>query len=271
MTADSDPPVTAHIERGRRRVRAEKERVVDQRRAYGQFQRDLDAVAVATAGGGTEPVGPGGLSVQSTVAGSDPGTDGCRQVREAFAGTVRPHSVADVGREEPLLETVREELGEGVAVALAPGTDARLTPRVKRAVESSAQKREQRLAAMERALEREGDSLENAAETIEGVADWLVEADETPLSALGFEGLRGRHTALAERKEMCESLLAERQELLGSTTSREATVGLDHDSLVGYLYGDLSATYPVLATVTRLVGVLSDCQRTVRDHLVRRV
>jgi len=271
MTADSDRSVTTHVERSRERVRVEKERVTEQRRAYDQFRRELDSVAAAVAGRGSGATGAGGLSVQSTVRGAEPGADGCRQVREAFAETVRPHSVADVGRAEPLLETVREELGDGVAVALAPGTDTGLTPQVKRAVEASAEDREQRLAAMERALDREEESLGDAGETVESVTDWLVEADETPLSALGFEGLRERHAALAGRTEECEMLLEERQELLGSTTSQEASVGLAHDSLVEYLYEDLSATYPVLATATRLVDVLSDCQRTVRDHLVRRV
>ncbi|OYR50821.1 hypothetical protein [Halorubrum sp. Ea8] len=54
----------------------------------------------------------------------------CREVRRAFHETARPHSLADVddADAESLLETVRSEFTESVAVALAPTTDASSTP-----------------------------------------------------------------------------------------------------------------------------------------------
>ncbi|MWV38311.1 hypothetical protein GRS80_00535 [Natrialba sp. INN-245] len=52
---------------------------------------------------------------------------------------------------------------------------------------------------------------------------------------------------------------------------RRRTGRLSRHELGGFLYSDLSVSYPVLAAITALYRCCLDRQRVVRDHLVRRV
>ncbi|ELZ44135.1 hypothetical protein C464_14910 [Halorubrum coriense DSM 10284] len=272
--------VETHVDRARDRVAAERDATADERRAYERFRSAVASVPTVAAGDGGSAgngfgagtgSGPVGGGVRAVAGGANASsTDGCRRVREAFAETVRPHSVPDGSGGEPLLATVREELGDSVAVALSPKTDHDFTRPVASAVESAVDDRLAELAVFDRTLEREAASLRSAGETVHGVTDWLSTADETPLSALGFDDLRRRHEALGERIEACETLLADRQSDLDRTASRGASVGLRQRSTVAYLYDDFPVSHPVLSTVTRLVETLRECGRAVRDHLVRR-
>jgi len=251
--------------------------------AFGTFRSAVASIPTASVGGGEgvgDPAGaPSGTAAGPTVGGvravaggaNAASTDGCRRVREAFAETVRPHSVPDGSEGEPLLATVRESLGDAVAVTLSPKTDAAFTPRVAAAVDAAVDDRLAELAVFDRTLEREAASLRSATEAIRSVTDWLTTADETPLSALGFDDLRRRHEALADRIATCESLSADRQADLDRTASRGAAVGIRQRSTVAFLYDDFPVSYPVLSTVARLVETLVECRRAVRDHLTRRV
>lgn len=286
--------VETHVDRARDRVAAERDGAADERRAYERFGSAVASIPTASdptasddetgvgagtgigtgtgVGAGTDVgAGPSAGGVRAAVGGRNASsTDGCRRVRGAFAETVRSHSVADLDADEPLLATIREELGDAVAVALSPKTDHEFTPRVASAIGSAVDDRIAELAVFDRTLEREAASLRSAHEVIREITDWLATADETPLSTLGFDDLRRRHGALAERIETCESLLADRQADLDRTASRGASVGIRHRSVTAYLYADFPVSYPVLSTVARLVETLSECQRAVRDHLTRR-
>ncbi|OYR74411.1 hypothetical protein DJ84_25515 [Halorubrum ezzemoulense] len=275
--------VETHVDRARDRVAAERDATADERRAYERFRSALASIPTSSAptgaggggaGFGNDTGGGSGLSAGGVraIAGATnaASTDGCRRVREAFAETVRPHSVPDSSDGEPLLATVREELGDAVAVALSPKTDHDFTRPVASAIASAVDDRLAELAVFDRTLEREAASLRSAGETVRETTDWLSTADETPLSALGFDALRRRHEALGGRIEACEALLAERQADLDRAASRGAAVGVRQRSTVAYLYDDFTVSYPVLSTVARLVETLRECRRAVRDHLVRR-
>lgn len=259
-------PVETHVDAARERVEAEREHILAERRAYEQFRSEVAAIGTTTPGGAGGPAG-GVVSVADT---GDPGASESRQLREAFAETVRPYSVEDVAGEEPLLETVREELGDGIALALAPGTDHGVTPQVKQAIAARTTERVAELRAMRAALDREESSLEVVADATTTVTDWLVEADETPLSSLGFEALQARHETLASHRDRCRELLAERQSHLHSCPGGAGSVTMRQRTVARFLYSDFPVEFPVLSTVTRLLDLLSDCQRAVRDHLVRR-
>lgn len=276
--------VETHVDRARDRVAAERDATAGERRAYERFRSTVASIPTVSApgtgagegsardgfGAGTG-AGPAAGGVRAVAGGtSAASTDGCRRVREAFAETVRPHSDRDGADGEPLLATVREELGDAVAVALSPKTDHGLTPPVASAIESAVGDRLAEIAVFDRTLKREAASLRSAHEAIREVTDWLTSADETPLSALGFDDLRRRHEALADRIETCEALLADRQADLDRTASRGGAVGIRHRSTVAYLYDDFPVSHPVLSTVARLVETLAECQRAVRDHLIRR-
>jgi hypothetical protein len=112
----------------------------------------------------------------------------------AFAGTVRPHSFEDMDEAETVLETVSEEPGAEMAVALSPKTDA-VPP--KDAVVSSASERILELELFADTLENEEVSLREARAVVEDVTGSILENDDGEVYALRFDELRQRH----ERRE----------------------------------------------------------------------
>jgi hypothetical protein len=259
--------VDTHIERARTRVQTELEIVEAKLEAAEDFLEAVEALSTASAPSPTADTSPTGAGL---VRAASTAEDHCRTVRQVFTETIRPHSIDDLDGPEPLLETVRAELSEEVAVALAPTTDTSFTPAVKRAVVAEASSLRGETGVMRRALERERAGLDTAGDTVDDVVGWVVDADETPLTALGFEALRERHETLARHRDRCERLAERRQAFLAGTTNDGVDVGLRHRRLVRYLYDDFPMDYPVLVTVARLDDACAQCQRAVRRHLVRR-
>lgn len=228
--------------------------------AYDTFvDRVRNVTTDAVSGGVSAPIG-------TTVAtGTNRG--GCAAVRDAFDATVR--DVAGVADGESVFETMAGELGEELAVALAPTTKSALTPAFKEQVVSAATDRRFQLRTMASALDREVSSLENAGEVVETIQEWLKRADGTPLTALDFDDLRERHDRLDDCLGRCERQARKRQTLLDGSTGEHGRVGLEHRCLVDYLYEDLPVDYPVLDGVTAVVATCKRCQRNVRAHLTR--
>lgn len=247
----------------RRRVERDRERVERRRRAYERFRSRVESVSV-----GSRNSQATGTGTVSTVTLQETPEGGCRQVREAYARTIHRCSDND---EKSVLEGIRSELGERLALVLSEQSTHRLTPRVRDGLLSRLEDRRERLAAMERGLKREGDSLRAADEVLESVRAWVERDCKRPPLQLDFPTLRERHERLGDHRDSCERLLMDRQETLQGTTGHEARVGLTHRSLVESLYEELEHSYPVLARVTRLERALSERQRTVRRHLARRV
>ncbi|MFC7174318.1 hypothetical protein ACFQL0_15195 [Haloplanus litoreus] len=154
-------------------------------------------------------------------------------------------------------------------MALAPTTGSALTPQFKTRVIESATDRRWQLRTMATALEREAASLDAACEAFASVREWVIAADETPLTALDFDGLRKRHARLGDHLDRCEAVARERQEFLDGSTSEHGKVGLGHRYLVGYLYGELSVDYPVLSGAATTAATCRRCRRNVRAHLTR--
>lgn len=252
-------------------AREKRRRVRAKRSAFGEFERALGEVPARSPGcgsGGTGSDGdvPAAMSVRmrGETAGS---ADRCRQVREAFAATIEPRL------DDPpdsLSAAIEAELGTEVALALDPRTDAGFSPGMKGALLTAVAERQVELSATERALGVEISSLRAAGEEIEAVTGWIADADETPLSKLGFEALRARHEALSAHRERCGDVARDRQAVLDGR-SCEDELALSHRGLVEGLYAAFPAEYPVLVTCVRLIGVCEECQRAVRAHLVRRV
>lgn len=255
-----------HLDAARERVEQEQKHIAGERRAYVEFRNEVAAVRATT----PRQAGSRAGGVLSVADAGEPGGAGQRQLREAFAETIQPYSVDDIEAEESVLETVREELGEGIALALAPSTDHGVTPQVKQAITTRTTERLADLEAMAAALDREAPSLATAADEVETVTDWLVAADETPLSALGFDELRERHETLERHRERCRGLLTDRQAYLHSTPGSNGQITMHQRQVVRFLYRSFPVQYPVLSTATRLAALLEDCQRAVRDHLSRR-
>ena len=131
-----------------------------------------------------------------------------KQVRELFTETVRPHSTADVDDPETLLETIGAELSEQVAMALAPqNATTGFTAGLKQGVLSETAQRRHELRAIERALDREKASLVETKDAIDEMLEWIVDANETDLTELGFEALRARNDRLDGFHDRCETVV----------------------------------------------------------------
>lgn len=267
--------VRTHIRQALDRVADEQTQVAEKRAAFEEFERSVRDLTSGPQGGDVSASSPstdGSLTVSvSTGRGARPSENRCQYVREAFAETVQPHSGTDLGEPESLVETMAEELSEDLAMLLAPETPGQFTAQTKQALLAAVSQRQAELSVMARALDAEAESLRAASDDVEEIIGWLVEADQTRLTERDFDALHTTHEELATRRTRCDEIARDRQEHLHSTTSRDATVGLSHRSLVDHLYAELPVAYPVLVTVTRLDDVCAECQRVVRDHLVRRV
>lgn len=259
--------VDTYVEAARTLVQAERDAVDAKLSAFEAFIDSVQDIPAepSTASAKRATIVVGGRQRTGSPAGS-----GSKKVRAAFAETVRPHSVDDP-ESESLLETVRAEFTEEVAVALAPTTDASFTPALRRLVLGEAEARRTETEAFQRVLASEAKQLAHAAGVADEVTGWIADADETPLTALGFDELENRHETLSNHRTRCDALARHRQSFLNSTTNNGSEAGVRHRSVCPYVYGNLPVDHPVLASVARLDATCADCQRAVREHLVRRV
>ncbi|WP_459191682.1 DUF7260 family protein [Halosimplex sp. J119] len=259
--------VETHVHGALERARSERDALEAKIDAYERFEQRVRDVSTETARAPAADAATIG-GAQRFVGQSS--ADHCRTVRAAFAETVRPHSVADVDDSEPLVATIHAELGESVAVALAPTTETTFTAEVKRVVLSEAAARGAETAVARHAVEREIDSLRTAASLADDVLAWIERAEETPAGALEFDGLRERHAELETFSERCDEVVRDRQSHLRGTTGRDTDAAVDHEFLAEFLYGDFPVDYPVLSTIASVDETCRERQRTVRDHLTGR-
>lgn len=261
-------PVDTHIDDAASRVRSERDAIEAKIDAIERFADRVGELS-------PEPTPP---TAQRAAVGTGMGSRGshstkdrCRVVRRAFDETIRPHSVEDVDDSESIHETIRAEFSESLAVALAPTTETSFSPTLKRAILSEAGARRAETDVLCRALEREVSHLDDWCAAVDDITEWVATTDQTPLVDLGFDALRRRHETLAAHRDRCEDIARKRQAFLRRTTSRGGEIALGHENLIPYLYEDFPVDHPVLATVARLDETCADCQRIVRQRLVRRV
>lgn len=266
--------IQTHIQQALDRVADEQAHIVEKQTAFDEFERIVRDLSVTPSSGeGVASQAPTGGSLTVSVSPThttQPSEDRCQRVREAFAETFRPYSTGDFDKPESVVETIGDELRKDLAMILAPGSDGQFTAPTKQALLSAVAERQQELAVMERALEAEDQFLRSARGEIQETIGRLIEANETPLTDLGFDDLQTYHEELARHRTRCNEVACDRQEFLHGTTSYHAAVGISHRTLVEYLYAELPVDYPVLVTVARLAKLCEECQRVVRDHLVRR-
>lgn len=262
MTTEDTDTVETEIDDALERVREERRHVSGEREAYLRFRRAVEEVS---------PRRPRRTSTLShdTVFESRR-TGACEEVLDEFAETVRPYSVEDLDEPEgeTVLETVSEELGTEIALALSPETGAGLP---KEAVLSAVDERVVELELFVDALEEEEASLRDAHAVVEAVTESILENNAGEVYSLSFDQLCERHERLESHKDRCERTLAERQEVLHGTTAKGGAKGLEHQELVSYLYEDLPTDHPVLATTTRLYGLCEELQQRVSEEIARTV
>ena len=259
--------VDTHIKEARARVRAEREAVDAKRDAFEAFVQRVEEAPIDR----TAASSVGVTTVAGTQQRSTRTTDsGCGAVLTAFAETIRPHCVEDVDTGESLLETVRAEFTESIAVALAPTTGASFTSELKRTVVAEAETRRAEATAFDRALDREMSQLDDANEVVNGITDWLRRAEEPPASAIEFDALKLRHETLEDHRSRCDALARRRQAFLEEATNNGVKAGIRHRQLMPHLYDAPPVDHPVLATAAQLDSACKAYQRAVRDQLIRR-
>jgi hypothetical protein len=265
--------VHTHVSDALDRVTDEQLLVEQKQAALRQFRQTIEDLSAQGPDARSRPphVTDGGMTAAASTLCGDRSASTCKQVCTAFGETVAPCCQPDTNDGDAVLSALRDELGDEVALALAPNSDSQFTPQVKRAVVSATVKRQEELGTFAAALETEETSVRTIEDTVESITDWLTTADETPLSTLEFDRLRTRHETLAAHRDQCHTAITQRQETLNGTTSQNGSVGVAHRSVVRSLYEQFPVPYPVLGILTRLAECCQHCQRTVRDHLVRRV
>lgn len=263
------------------RVEAERERVDDLIDGLDRFESRVSELPVDA-----DPPGPNGRSPDAPGAGGTPSAapgpdghlpdggvrlrsqggspDGCERIRELFAAEVLPHVEADAA-----MRGLAEMLGRDVAMQVAPASAGPVSPQLIDAVTAASARRRENLRTMQRALDREAAFLDGAISDLDPIVGWLADADEAPLTDLGFDALAERHETLSSHRDRCAELARRRQRQLDETTARGQSA-VPHRSLVDSLYDDFPDSHPVLATAVRLRELCGECQRAVRDHLVRR-
>lgn len=254
-------------------VEREQTHVDEERQAYEHFHSEVASLSPQTPTNQSRNKSVTGksISLSKCTQSHSAESNACR-IRELFAETIRPYSVADIDTEETLLETVQEELGDSIAFVLAPGTDVQVTTQIQQTICSVAQYRQRELNLMAKILEQEYESIQAATHDFQTISNWVKQRNQSSLQKLGFDELQHNHEKLSSHRSCCEDRLYARQETIQATRiGQNAQISRKHQPVVTYLYQELPVTYPILSTITRLDMLLADCQRTIRDHLTRRM
>ncbi|WP_049888053.1 MULTISPECIES: hypothetical protein [unclassified Natrinema] len=237
--------------------------------AFARRVREIPAESLATARTQQAVAATPAMATTVQTGRSTATGERCVTVRETFAETVRPYSIADCETDESLTETIAAELSEDIAVALASETG--WTPPLKRAVLEKIETRRTEADVVQQTLRNERETLVDALDEIDEILAWLQSMADESLLQCDFETLREHHDRLATYRDRLETLTTDRQAQFTRSTNRYGPGGTRYRTLVESAYSDCSARYPLLSSATRLYGICGDCQRTVRAHLSRRV
>jgi len=256
----------------REALRTERRCVVDEREAFRSFRGRVASVpsepirtdggAGPVAGGsgprgvvgGSSPVGSPGSSASGPPAGS-----GLVAVRDAYRETVMSVPHYDVEYDDTYERSVAEEFGPELAYALTRGS--RFHAECKRslldAIETATEERERFVETVRSEVE----SVDRAAARLAPIRNEIASTARTEFSEDGFGALDAYRARTEALLDDCDRIAARRQRELASH-ERELASDLDLD-IPTYLYQDLDATYPVLATVGAVGDRLDDLKRRI--------
>jgi hypothetical protein len=272
--ADGGP---ALLDDAREAIRIERRRVVDEREAFRAFRGRAASVpsepirtdgggpvagggAIGTADGGPMTGGgPIGTAGTGAAGSGPPAGSGLVAVRDAYQETVMSVPHYEIEYDDTYERSVAEEFTPELAYALTRGS--RFHAECKRslldATEAAIDDRER----FAEAIASEAESVERAASRLKPIRSEVASTARTDFSQDGFgtlDAYRARTEALLDD---CDRIAARRQRELAST---ERDLAIDGDlDVPGYLYQDLAATYPVLATVGGVGDRLDDLKRRI--------
>ena len=249
----------------RRVLRRERRRTVDEREAFAAFREAVVDVP-AERDRPTSPVTPTApLSPTSPVPSSGPQTGtggGTAAVRDAYERTVMavPHYEEEYG--DSTAESLAAEFCPEAATGLVEF--ARLTPWLKRGVVDGAETARLERERFVEGLDAEADSLCGSEDRLAAVHGEVGSLADEPVPDFGAQdAVRARLGVLADR---CDAVAADRQAALREWQERfDAPVAVP--DLPRYLYADLDATYPVLATVAAVGERVDRLRRRVEREM----
>lgn len=259
---------TTDVHRALGCVTEQRATVADRIDAFESFAarvRELPAGPSATTAGPVAQATP--TVMTSQAAGTGPTTpDPCAVVRRTFLETIVPHTTIEIDGEESVVLALAAEFSRDIAVALT--TNSTWTAELRTAVIEAAMTRRLEAERLQEALEAEAERLETLVDDLEPIVAWLRSTASESLHQCGFDELQAKHDRLEEFCEQLGTVLEERQGRLQDPVRDAGDV--PYRTLVESVYASFESRYPVLATLTRLYRICRECQRTVRDHLVRR-
>jgi hypothetical protein len=243
--------MTARIDAALDAVADERETISDEYAALAAFDRrvaELSTVTVST--------GP------PLVTDPQPSGPSLTRLRRAYTETVMdtPHYETEYG--DTVAESLAAEFGDDLAAALLGGTA--LTPELRDAVRAATDAAQHERAEFLDVLDREADSLAAAADDVDTLTSELESLDDRPLSARDFDELHGLWSTLQDIDARVDAISLRRQETIRS--HRNDLPGVPAD-LCEYLYHDLSAAYPVLASLADFGTRLERARRRVERAL----
>jgi len=232
-------------------VADERETISDEHEALTAFDRrvaELSTVTVST--------GP------PLLADPQPSGQSLTRLRTAYTETVMntPHYEKEYG--DTVAESLAAEFGDDLAAALLGGTA--LTPELRGAVRAATDAARHERAEFLDVLDREADSLAAAGDGIDTLAAELESLDDRPLSTRTFDDLHDLWSTLRDIEARVDAISLRRQETIRG--HRNDLPGVPTD-LCEYLYHDLSASYPVLASLADFGARLERARRRVERAL----
>lgn len=241
-------------------VREERKRIRVERDAFDTF---IERVQAMDTDHQHSAIHPQQMPVQSS---SD--TDQLQQVRDAYANTVMavPHYEEDY--DDTLDESMIEEFGEEIAVAVSNGQQ--LSPPLKRHLLQAASAARERRTEFLSILDQEEEALNSARTTLTELEDQVTVILTQPLSDLSIDELLTLYDRLCDYEQQCEMILEERQHHRTDGHATFTRAGASHTDLQTYLYRSLPVTYPVLADGSTLLEMLQTTQHRVTTELAWR-
>jgi hypothetical protein len=232
-------------------VADERATLRDERDALVTFDRRVADISTVTLSTGPPLVADPQLSGQSLS-----------RLRTAYAETVMatPHYEAEYG--DTVAESLAAEFGDDLAAAIIGGTA--LTPELRDAVRAATDAARREREEFLDVLDREAESIAAAADDIEACSTDLDALDARPLSARNFDDLHELWSTLPDLEARIEAVGLQRQEAIRG--HRNDLPGVPTD-LCEYLYHDLAASYPVLASLADIGARLERARRRVERAL----
>lgn len=245
-----------HVRSARSVATEERERVLDEAKAFTDFAQQVAELEAGPAGSVGRPAGTATM-VETTAATA---TTPLGDVEQAYRETVMSVPHYEQEYDEPLAQNMAAEFGEDVASAVVTGQA--LTPQLKGTLlQRSSRSHRLRVALLDH-LDAETDDLAEAAADYDRIAASMDRIQSERLDDTSFENLLAEWYLLEDRERECTDRLQKRQETVHSRRGLAKHLS-DAPTMEEYLYEPLDVTYPVLADGTSLLEEIRASQQQV--------